>query len=86
VNDKAEDLTAQIQEVHKATVQNLQDSLAKYKASADKKKHAVKFDERDFVRAVLTKDRFPVESIASLLHGRLDRWRSLRKLILMHII
>jgi hypothetical protein len=60
VHAKAEDLIAQIQEVHQMTTQNLQESTAKYKASADKKRRAVEFEEGDFVWAVLTKDRFPV--------------------------
>lgn len=37
VNTKAKDLIAQVQEIHKATVQHLQDFTAKYEASADKK-------------------------------------------------
>jgi hypothetical protein len=45
---------------HKLTIQKLQESTAKYKASADKKRRAVKFKEGDFVWAILTKDRFPV--------------------------
>jgi hypothetical protein len=59
VSDKAEHLIAQIQEVHKATVQNfflinnstefLQDSRAKHKESVDRKRHAVEFDKGDFV-------------------------------------
>lgn len=48
-NDKDDDLIAQIQEVHKATFQNLEDYLAKYKASADKKRHAMEFDKGDYV-------------------------------------
>ena len=50
----------QIQEGHKATIQKLQESTVKYKASADKKRRAVEFEEGDFVLAILTKDRFPM--------------------------
>jgi hypothetical protein len=39
----------------------LQDSTAKYKANADKKRHFVEFEVGDFLWVVLTKDRFPVE-------------------------
>ena len=59
-NTTAEDLMAQIQEGHKLTIQKLQESTAKYKASADKKRRAVEFEEGDFVWAILTKDKFPV--------------------------
>jgi len=60
VHAKAEDLIARIQEVHQMTTRNLQESTAKYKASSDKKRKAVEFDERDFMWAILTKDLFPV--------------------------
>jgi hypothetical protein len=56
----AEDLMAQIQEGNKLTIQKLQESTTKYKASANKKRRAVEFEEGDFVWAVLTKGRFPV--------------------------
>jgi hypothetical protein len=56
----AEDIMAQIQEGHKLTIQKLQESIAKYKASADKKRRTIEFEERDFVWAILTKDRFPI--------------------------
>jgi hypothetical protein len=59
-NTTAEDLMIQIQEGHKLTIQKLQESTAKYKASADKKRRAVKFEEGDFVWAISTKDRFPM--------------------------
>jgi hypothetical protein len=59
-NTTAKDLMIQIQEGHKLTIQKLQESTAKYKASADKKRRAIEFEERDFVWAILTKDRFPV--------------------------
>ena len=56
---------AQIHEGHKLTTHKLQESTAKYKASADKKRRAVEFEEGDFVWAILTKDRFPMESTTS---------------------
>jgi hypothetical protein len=59
-NTTAEDLMIQIQEGHKLIIQKLQESTAKYKASADKKRRAIEFEEGDFVWAILTKDRFPV--------------------------
>jgi hypothetical protein len=65
-NTTAEDLMIQIQEGHKLTIQKLQESTAKYKASADKKRRAVEFEEGDFVWAILTKDRFPVEEYNKL--------------------
>jgi hypothetical protein len=40
------------------TIQKLQESTAKYNASADKKRRAVEFEEGDFVWAILTIDRF----------------------------
>jgi hypothetical protein len=44
VHTKVEDLIARIQEVHQMTTRNLQESTAKYKASADKKRRAIEFD------------------------------------------
>jgi hypothetical protein len=44
----------------------LQESTAKYSASADKKRRAVEFEEGDFVWAILTKDRFPVREYNKL--------------------
>jgi hypothetical protein len=55
-----EDLIAQIQEGHKLTIKNLQESTVKYKAEVNKKRHPLEFEEGDFVWAVLTKDRFLV--------------------------
>ena len=57
---KAEDLIAQIKEGHKLIIKNLQESTEKYKATADKKRRPLEFEEGDFVWAVLTKDRFPM--------------------------
>ena len=51
---------AHIKEGHKLTIKNLQESTAKYKATADKKRHPLEFEEGDFVWAILTKDRFPI--------------------------
>jgi hypothetical protein len=59
-NPTAEDLMIQIQEGHKLTIQKLQESTAKNKASIDKKRQAIEFEEGDFVWAILTKDRFAV--------------------------
>lgn len=60
VSAKVEDLIAQIQEIHKATVQHLQDSTAKYKLNVDKMRRAMEFNVDDFVWAVLTEERFHV--------------------------
>jgi hypothetical protein len=60
MHTKAEDLIAQIQKGHKLTIKILQESMAKYKADADKKWRALKFEEYHFVWVVLTKDRFPI--------------------------
>ena len=46
--------------------QNVQESAAKYKAEADKKRRSLEFEEVDFVLAVLTKDRFLVEEYNKL--------------------
>lgn len=80
VNAKAEDLTVQIQEVHKATIQKLQDSVAKYKASADKKRRYVELEEGDFVRAVLTKDRFPVGEYNKLVARKIGPLEIIEKI------
>jgi hypothetical protein len=65
-NTTTENLMIQIQEGHKLTIQKLQESIAKYKASTDKKRRAVEFEEGDFVWAILTKDRFPVREYNKL--------------------
>ena len=69
-NTTAEDLMAQIQEGHKLTIQKLQESTAKYKASAEKKRRVVEFEEGDFVWAILTKDRFPMGEYNKLVARR----------------
>jgi predicted DNA-binding protein (UPF0278 family) len=60
IHNTVEDLITKIQEGHKLTIKNLQESTAKYKAKADKKRHPLEFEEGDFIWAMLTKDRFPV--------------------------
>lgn len=40
-------------------IQNLQESVTKYKVSADKKRRTLEFEEGEFVWAFLTRDRFP---------------------------
>ena len=56
---KVEDLITHIKEGHKLTIKNLPESTTKYKATADKKRRPLEFEEGDFVWAVLTKDHFP---------------------------
>ncbi|KAA8524224.1 hypothetical protein F0562_010647 [Nyssa sinensis] len=63
VNDKAEDLIAQIQEIYKSTKCNLVEATVKYKAAADKKRG---FDVGDFVCAILVKDHFSVREYNKL--------------------
>jgi hypothetical protein len=58
-NTTAEDLITHIKEGPKLTIKNLQESTAKYKATADKKRRPLEFEEGDFVWAILIKDRFP---------------------------
>jgi hypothetical protein len=58
-NTKVEDLIAHIKEGHKLTIKNLEESTTKYKATANKKRRPLEFEEGDFVWAILTKDRFP---------------------------
>ena len=60
VNVKVEDLIAQLQEIHTATAKRLQETSAKYKQTANKKRQVVEFEIGDFVWEILTKDRFPV--------------------------
>lgn len=60
VHGKVKDLITELQEIHKATIPSLQDLVAKYEASAGKKRRAVEFEEGDFVWVILTKDRFPL--------------------------
>jgi hypothetical protein len=65
-NTKAEDLIVHINEGHKLTIKNLQESTAKYKATADKKRRPLEFEEGVFVWAILTKDRFPISEYNKL--------------------
>ncbi|XP_059430112.1 uncharacterized protein LOC132163758 [Corylus avellana] len=51
IDTKAEDLIVHIQEGHKLTIKNLEESKAKYKVDADKKRRALEFEEGDFVAA-----------------------------------
>jgi hypothetical protein len=63
------------------TIQNLQESTAKYKVDADKKQRALEFNEGDFVWVVLTKDRFPVAEHNKLVARKIGQWRFLRRLV-----
>jgi hypothetical protein len=46
-NTTAEDLITHIKEGHNLTIKNLQESIAKYKATADKKRRPLEFEEGD---------------------------------------
>jgi hypothetical protein len=48
----------QVQEGHKLINQKVQESITKYKSSIDKKTRVIKFEEKDFVWAILTKEWF----------------------------
>jgi hypothetical protein len=80
IHTKVEDLIAQIQEGHKLTIQNLEESTAKYKADADKKRHALEFEEDDFVWAVLTKDRFLVGEYNKLVARKIGPVEIVKKI------
>jgi hypothetical protein len=77
---KAEDLIAHIEEGHKLTIKNLQDSTAKYKVTADKKRHPLEFEEGDFVWAVLTKDCFPIGEYNKLVARKIGPIEIVRKI------
>ncbi|KAG5527003.1 hypothetical protein RHGRI_028065 [Rhododendron griersonianum] len=79
-NGKAEDLISGLQVVHKMTVQHLEESSAKYKQAADKKRRAVEFDVGDFVWAVLTKDRFPAGEYNKLAARKIGPLEILEKI------
>jgi hypothetical protein len=81
VNPKADkDLIAQLREIHKATIQNLQDLVAKYKASDNKKRQVVEFEEGDFVCAILKKDRFPVGKYNKLAARKIETVKVIEKI------
>jgi hypothetical protein len=65
MHTNAKYLIGQIHDAHKLTIKNLQELTVKYKADADKKRCAVEFEEGNFVRAILTKDRSLLESTTS---------------------
>ena len=50
VNVKAKDLIAQIQEIHTTTAKHLQETSAKYKQAANKKRQVVEFEIGDLFR------------------------------------
>nr|GEV28673.1 hypothetical protein [Tanacetum cinerariifolium] len=56
-----QDFVEGLREVHKAIRDNLARANSKYKQDADQKRRHVDFEAGDFVWAVLTKDRFPVD-------------------------
>ena len=80
VNVKAEDLIAQIQEIHIATAKHLQETFAKYKQTADKKRRVVEFEIGDFVWAIWTKDRFPVGEYNKLAARKISPLEILEKI------
>ena len=80
VNVKAEDLIAQIQEIHRATAKHLQETSTKYKQTADKKRRVVEFEIGDFVWAILTKDRFPVGEYNKLAARKIGPLEILEKI------
>ena len=79
-HNKVEDLIAQIQEGHKLTIKNLQESTAKYKIEADKKRRPLEFKEGDFVWAVLTKDRFLVGEYNKLVARKIGLVKIVKKI------
>ena len=66
MHGKAEEFVNGLQELHKKVYDNLVQSVAKYKSHADKKRRHVEFEVGDFVWAILTKDRFPVDDYNKL--------------------
>jgi hypothetical protein len=56
----------------------LEESTAKYKASVDKKRRVVEFEEGDFVWAILTKDRFLVGEYNKLAARKRTRQRRMQ--------
>ena len=80
VNVKAEDLIAQIQEIHTATAKHLQETSAKYKQTADKKRRVVEFEIGVIVWAILTKDCFPVREYNKLAARKIGPLEILEKI------
>ena len=71
---------AQIHEGHKLTIKSLQEYTSKYKADADKKRHAEEFEEGDFVWAVLRKDRFPIGEYNKLAADKIGPAKIIKKI------
>nr|GEV27945.1 hypothetical protein [Tanacetum cinerariifolium] len=61
VPKNVQDFVAGLHDVYKAIRDNLVRANSKYKQDADQKRRHVDFEVDDFVWAVLTKDRFPVD-------------------------
>ena len=80
VSVKAEDLITQIREIHMATAKHLQETSAKYKQAADKKRRVVEFEIGDFVWAISTKDRFHVGAYNKLAARKIGPLEILEKI------
>ena len=66
IHGKAATFVSGLQEVHQAVHDNLLKATSKYKQAIDKKRRQIELDERDYVWAVLTKDRFIVSEYNKL--------------------
>lgn len=76
---RALELVDELTSIHATASDNLACTTLKYKRDADRRRRKVIFEVGDFVWAVLTKERFPVEQYNKLSKGRLDQCTSLRR-------
>ena len=63
-----------------ATTKRLQETSAKYKQAADKKRRVVEFEIGGFFWAILTKDRFPVGEYNKLATRKIGPLEILEKI------
>ncbi|GJY82552.1 putative nucleotidyltransferase, ribonuclease H [Tanacetum coccineum] len=80
VPKKVQDFVAGLHDVHKVVHKNLVRANSIYKQDADHKRRHVDFKEGDFVWAVLTKYRFPVEEYNKLSAKKISPLEILEKI------
>lgn len=77
---KADNMTAEINSIHKLVQQRIQESNAKYKVAADQHRRRLVLKEGDSVWAVLTKERFPAGEYNKLSKRKIGPCKVLKRI------
>jgi hypothetical protein len=72
LNPKADELAEHLRGIHEQVKLAIQETNSKYKARADYHRRQVLFDVGDFVWAVLTRDRFPIDEYNKLKERKIN--------------